>query len=173
MAGKPIFVPLKRHLVSAEKRSYLNGLRITEGPREIRSSLSWMVCSLLSNLLCVYQLVYYRDNFITCTVWTIGAICRRMRGIIENKTSIRKRQKLLHKCGRNSQIYRFWRNKVQRDVKVARKKYDANSVQKLKRMNPSRWWKEVKSLDGLSCQKSWAHQLLSEINPTCEDLAES
>ena len=89
------------------------------------------------------------------------------------KSSISKRQKSLHKYGRNSQAYRFWRNKVQRDVKVARRKYYANSVQKLKSANPSRWWKEVKSIGGLSSRESWVHQLLSEVNPTCEDLAES
>ena len=88
------------------------------------------------------------------------------------KTSIRKRQKSFHKCGKNSQVYSFWRNKVQCDVRVARKKYYANSEQKFKCVNPSRWWNEVKSLDGLSCQKSWDYQLLSQINPTCEDLAE-
>ncbi|CAB4000775.1 RNA-directed DNA polymerase from mobile element jockey [Paramuricea clavata] len=89
------------------------------------------------------------------------------------KSSISKRQKSLHKYGRNSQAYRFWRNRVQRDVKVARRKYYANSVQKLKSANPSRWWKEVKSIGGLSSRESWVHQLLSEVNPTCEDLAES
>ncbi|CAB3994355.1 RNA-directed DNA polymerase from mobile element jockey-like [Paramuricea clavata] len=90
------------------------------------------------------------------------------------KSSISKRQKSLHKYGRNSQAYRFWRNRVQRDVcSVARRKYYANSVQKLKSANPSRWWKEVKSIGGLSSRKSWVHQLLSEVNPTCEDLAES
>ena len=70
------------------------------------------------------------------------------------KSSISKRQKSLHKYGRNSQAYRFWRNKVQRDVKVARRKYYANSVQKLKSANPSRWWKEVKSIGGLSSRES-------------------
>jgi hypothetical protein len=89
------------------------------------------------------------------------------------KSSISKRQKSLHKYGRNSQAYRFWRNKVQRDVKVARRKYYGNSVQKLKSANPSRWWKEVKSIGGLSSRESWVYELLSEVNPTCEDLAES
>ena len=70
-------------------------------------------------------------------------------------------------------MYKFWRNKVQRDVKAARRKHYANSVQKLKSANPSRWWKEVKSLGGLSSRESWVHQLLSEVNPTCKDLAES
>ncbi|CAB4033726.1 Hypothetical predicted protein [Paramuricea clavata] len=59
------------------------------------------------------------------------------------------------------------------NVKVARRKYYANSVQKLKSANPSRWWKEVKSIGGLSSRESWVHQLLSEVNPTCEGLAES
>ena len=56
---------------------------------------------------------------------------------------------------------------------MAHRKYYTNSVQKLKSTNPSRWWKEVKSLGGVTCQKSWVHQLLSETIPTCEDIAES
>jgi hypothetical protein len=84
---------------------------------------------------------------------------------LNTTTSIGKRQKALHRHGGNSQGNEFWHDKVQRDVKVARRKYYANSVQKLKSANPSRWWKEVKSLGGLSSWESWVHQLLSEANP--------
>ena len=89
------------------------------------------------------------------------------------KSSINKRQKLLHKYGKNSETYKYWRNKVQRDVKSAREKYYMNAVEKLKNTNSSRWWKEVKSLGGLKSNGSWAHQLLSDVNPTFQDLAES
>ena len=59
------------------------------------------------------------------------------------KFAIRKRQIAFR-------TYKFWRDKVQRDVKAARTKYYSHSVAKLKDTNPSRWWKEIKSLGGLS-----------------------
>ena len=89
------------------------------------------------------------------------------------KSSISKRQKLFHKYGKNSENYKYWRNKVQRDVKSARKKFYMNAVEKLKSTNSSRWWKEVRSLGGLKSNGSWTHQLLSDVNPTLQDLAES
>ena len=74
------------------------------------------------------------------------------------KSSISKRQKLFHKYGKNSENNKYWRNKVQRDVKSARKKFYMNAVEKLKSTNSSRWWKEVKSLGCLKSNRSWAHQ---------------
>jgi hypothetical protein len=59
------------------------------------------------------------------------------------------------------------------EVKTARKRFYHQSVKKLKNTNPARWWKEIKSLGGLSSQQSWHHQLLSDDNPNCADLAES
>ena len=61
---------------------------------------------------------------------------------------------------------------MQRDVKLARRKYYSNAVEKLKSTNSSRWWKEVKSLGGLKSNESWRHQL-SDVKPTFQDLAES
>ena len=45
----------------------------------------------------------------------------------------------------------------------------------LKHSNPSKWWKEVKSISigGLSSSNSWHHQRLSPENPTSQDLAQS
>ena len=59
------------------------------------------------------------------------------------------------------------------DVKSARAKYYATSGCKLKQGNPSKWWKEVKSISGLSSRVSWHHQLLSSDNPTCQHRVES
>lgn len=59
------------------------------------------------------------------------------------KSSIARRQKALHESGKNSNIYKFWRNKVQLSIKTARKKYYTGSVEKLKNSNPTRWWKET------------------------------
>ena len=89
------------------------------------------------------------------------------------KSSVGKRQMLFHKYGKGSETYKYWRNKVQRDVKLACGKYYRNAVEKLKSTNSSRWWKEVKSFGGLKCNVSWPHQLLSDVNPTFHDLAES
>ena len=89
------------------------------------------------------------------------------------KLLIKRRQRALHLYGKISQIYKYWRNKVQQEVKTARKRFYHQSVKKLKNTNPARWWKEIKSLGGLSSQQSWHHQLLSDDNPNCADLAES
>ena len=48
------------------------------------------------------------------------------------KSAIARRQKALHDSGKNSDIYKYWRNKVQSSIKAARKKYYVGSVGKLK-----------------------------------------
>ena len=89
------------------------------------------------------------------------------------KISISNRQKALYKHGKSSTMFKYWCNKVIMDVKSARAKYCAASVCKLKQGNSSKWWKEVKSIGGLSSRDSWHHQLLSPDNPTCQHLVES
>ena len=83
------------------------------------------------------------------------------------KLLIKRRQRVLHLYGKTSQIYKYWQNKVQQEVKTVRKIFYHQSVKKLKNTNPARWWKGIKSLGGLSSQQSWYH------NPNCADLAES
>ena len=75
-----------------------------------------------------------------------------------------------YEYGKNSYAFKYWRNKVQ--LTKARKAYYSHSVDKLKNTNPTRWWKEIKSVGSLSSQVSWHSQLLSETIPTCGDLAE-
>ncbi|CAB4039767.1 Hypothetical predicted protein [Paramuricea clavata] len=89
------------------------------------------------------------------------------------KSLIKRRQRALHLYGKFSHIYKYWRNKVQQEVKTARKRFYHQSVKMLKNTNPARWWKEIKSLGGLSFQQSWYHHLLSDDNPNCVDLSES
>ena len=89
------------------------------------------------------------------------------------KSAIARRQKALHESGKNSDIYKYWRYKVQSSIKAARKKCYVGSVGKLKNSNPARWWKEVKALGGLSSKSSWYSQLLSDDVRNCEDLAET
>ena len=77
------------------------------------------------------------------------------------------------RAGKNSDIYKYWRNKVQSSIKAAHRKYYVGSVGKFKKSNPARWWKEVKALGGLSSKSSWYSQLLSDDVRNCEDLAET
>ncbi|CAB3996817.1 Hypothetical predicted protein [Paramuricea clavata] len=69
------------------------------------------------------------------------------------KSAIGRRQKALHESGKNSDIYKYWRNRVQSCIKVARKIYYMRSIEKLKNSNPARWWKEVKAIGCLSSKK--------------------
>ena len=55
------------------------------------------------------------------------------------KFSIIKRQRMLHKYGKSSVMFKYWRNKVIIDVKSARSKYYSLSVSNLKDSNPSKW----------------------------------
>ncbi|CAB4023227.1 RNA-directed DNA polymerase from mobile element jockey, partial [Paramuricea clavata] len=89
------------------------------------------------------------------------------------KSAIGRRQKALHESGKNSDIYKYWRNRVQSCIKVARKIYYMRSVEKLKNSNPARWWKEVKAIGGLSSKNSWYSQLFSDDVRNCEELAEN
>ena len=89
------------------------------------------------------------------------------------KIAISKRQMAFHIYGKNSEARKFWRNKVQHDVKSARSKYFRKSVEKLNEVNPSRWWREVKSLGGLKYSDVWYLHLLSDDNPTLIHLVES
>ena len=87
------------------------------------------------------------------------------------KSTTARRQKALHESGKNSNIYKYWHNKVQSRSKAARKKYHMRSVEKLKNSNSARWWKEVKALGGLSAKSSWYSQLLSDDVRNREDPA--
>ena len=79
------------------------------------------------------------------------------------KSWIAKRQRCLHKYGKDSHLFRLWRNKVQFAIKECKKKYYNSKVKNLKDTNISRWWKEVKLLSGVSCNDDeWFHQLIDE-----------
>ena len=89
------------------------------------------------------------------------------------KLLIKRCQRGFHLYGKTLQIYKYWQNKIQQEVKTAHQRFYHQSVKMLKNTNPARcmWWK--KSLGGLSSQQSWVHQLLLDDNPNCADLAES
>ena len=71
------------------------------------------------------------------------------------KCSITKRQRMLHKYGKSSVMFGIIKSSL------TLSQPDLNIISKLKDSNPSKWWKEVKSIGGLSCSNSWHHQLLS------------
>lgn len=59
---------------------------------------------------------------------------------------IKKRQKYLNQG--NLPLFKYYRNKVNRERKICRAKYYENSVRHLKHCKPSSWWTEVKKLSG-------------------------
>ena len=54
------------------------------------------------------------------------------------KMSIRRRQRALYLYGKTSQIFKFWRNRVQQEVKSAHNKFYHQTVKKLKSSNPTK-----------------------------------
>ena len=78
----------------------------------------------------------------------------------EIKKWIFKRQTAFIRHGKDSIIYKFWRNKVQREIKAAKKHYYENRVADVEQTNPRKWWKQIKSLTGKGIQNEWYHQFL-------------
>ena len=76
------------------------------------------------------------------------------------KILIRKRQSAFINQGKNSPAYRYWRNKVRCDIKMA-KYYYHHKVVEVEQTNPAKWWREIKKLTGQDIQQEWHHQFLS------------
>ena len=76
------------------------------------------------------------------------------------KKWIFKRQTAFIRHGKDSTIYKFWRNKAQREIKAAKKHYYENRVADVEQTNPRKWWKQIKSLTGKGMQNEWYHQFL-------------
>ena len=64
------------------------------------------------------------------------------------KDLIRRRQMAL--AENNQPMFRFLRNRVNRERKICRARYFDAKVSHLKECKPSNWWKEVKKLSGMS-----------------------
>ena len=60
------------------------------------------------------------------------------------KLWISKRQSAFQQQGKNSKDFRFWRNKVQRAIQSAKSNYFHNKVADIDKVNPAKWWKEIK-----------------------------
>ncbi|XP_048588886.1 uncharacterized protein LOC125572426 [Nematostella vectensis] len=88
---------------------------------------------------------------------------------------ISKRQKCLSLFGKDSQQFRYWRNKVQVHIKDCKQRFYNAKVATLKQSNPGRWWREVKSLSGMSRNDNqWFNQLIDGTNiVTIQQLCEN
>ena len=84
------------------------------------------------------------------------------RSWITNKIKkwIFKRQTGFIRHGKDSTIYELRRNRVQREIKAAKKHYYQNRVANVEQTNHRKCWKQIKSLTGQGTQNEWYHQLL-------------
>ena len=76
------------------------------------------------------------------------------------KKGIFKRQSAFIQQWKMSSAYRFWRNKVQQSIRTAKHRYYNTKVTDVKKVNPAKWWKEIKRLSGQSLKPEWHHQFL-------------
>ena len=78
------------------------------------------------------------------------------------KIWIRKRQTAFLKHGKSSSMYKYWRNKIQREIKSSKSYYYTHKVADLGHTNPRKWWKQIKSLMGQDIQPEWYYQFLGD-----------
>ena len=64
------------------------------------------------------------------------------------KNLIKKRQAAF--SNGNSELFRYYCNRVNRERKICREKFYSSKIAHLKRSKPSRWWKEVKQISGIA-----------------------
>ena len=77
------------------------------------------------------------------------------------KSWIAQRQRFLAKFGKNSSLFRLWRNKVSSAIATCKRSFYVAKVKNLKNTNTSRWWREVKNLSGISGNSGqWYRQLI-------------
>jgi len=77
---------------------------------------------------------------------------------------ISKRQTAFLQQGKDSAIFKYWRNKVQREIKAAKYHYYKHKVADVENTKPRTWWKNIKNLSGLTAQSEWYHQFLDDNN---------
>ena len=64
------------------------------------------------------------------------------------KNLIKKRQAAF--SNGNIELFRYYRNRVNRERKICREKFYSSKVEHLKKSKPSRWWREVKQIAGMT-----------------------
>ena len=85
------------------------------------------------------------------------------------KSSIKKRQEAFIRHGKVSSTYKMWRNKVQKEIKSAKRVYYMNKVADLElhRSSSKNWWNHIKRLTGKDIKQDWQYQFLDR---NCPDL---
>lgn len=81
------------------------------------------------------------------------------------KDLIRRRQRALPQG--NLAMFRFLRNRVNRERKNCRTKYYESMVALLKDCRPSLWWSEVKKLSGMSSASREKWELAKSLQHVC------
>ena len=64
------------------------------------------------------------------------------------KLLISKRQSAFIRHGKDSLVYKFWKNKAQRDIKLEKSLYYNNKINDLAQSSAKKWWQQIKSLTG-------------------------
>ena len=80
---------------------------------------------------------------------------------------------LSSKCMASIPTLKFWRNKVQAEIRTCKESYYKNKVDNMKDYNISKWWKEIKKLGCGSSRTEWCEQLMGEAIGSMEELVEN
>ena len=81
------------------------------------------------------------------------------------KQFISKRQTSLVRYGKYSHSFKFWRNKVQAEIRSCKESYYKNKVHNMKDYDVSKWWKEIRKLGYGSSKTEWCEQLMGVRQP--------
>ena len=89
------------------------------------------------------------------------------------KLLISKRPSAFIRHGKDCLVYKFWRNKVQCDIKLAKSLYYNGKINDLAQSNAKKWWQQIKSLTGQLApnKQAWYHQFLNDGISDTADLA--
>jgi hypothetical protein len=87
--------------------------------------------------------------------------------------SLIKKRQYYFKTG-NEVMFKFFRNKVNRERKYLKNRYVTNTVNNLKKENPKQWWKCIKSITGQVTRNESLQNLADDYtNGDVDELAES
>ncbi|XP_048578039.1 uncharacterized protein LOC125559895 [Nematostella vectensis] len=143
--------------------------------RDLRES---SMCSLGSwlttfNWDCVLNLSSVNEKVhsfyeIFCKAIEIFLLARRVRVCSSDKpwvssrlkSLVSRRQSAFKALGKDSAIFKMFRNKVQKEARNCKRSYFNSKVSSLKDTNVSKWWAEAKALSGLTARSEWWHQLI-------------